>query len=370
MPKRPPNLIAPPVYRPDPTGAALRKSPPVYRPEKTIQPQVSQTTKAFSPPVPKLPAIPAAVNHGGAPPVYRPNQSAPALQPLGQRLTGGAPPVYRPSKPQMATVQRQLLRSSIQPSVQVRHVPAVATRPSGLRQGVVQRSSTSAPTTTPTYVLAAVETSRKTNFACGGFDVRRKFTVTPAPSSGGIIIQKITRTFNYLSTYEGSAGSIVLVPGALPDTVNKNANYSGWTQYWEVFKVPAGSTDSEDQDSFSLTSMASLRKRSNSETRELKEAIEATGVASSRARVIANSHYAYQTKGEFTQTGAAKFYATTTIPASCKEDKKSPAAGLPVSKTDPTGALTAASNELTFTLTATWDSAVKGTKTWGEPTLS
>jgi hypothetical protein len=235
------------------------------------------------------------------------------------------------------------------------------------RSSVLQRSG-GVPAPAPAHTLAATETRRKI-YACGGFDVRRKFTVTPAPLSGGIIIQKITRTFNSLKTYE-SVGSVLTSSITTADSVNKNANYSGWTQYWEVFAVPAGSTEAEDQDSFSLTSMASLTKRSKSETRELKEALVATGIPESRARTIANSPYAYQTTGQFVQSGAAAFYATTVVPASCKADKKSPAAGLPVSKTDPTTSLAPDSNVLNFTLTATWDSAVKGTKNWGEPALT
>jgi hypothetical protein len=214
------------------------------------------------------------------------------------------------------------------------------------------------------YTLTSTEESRELR-ACGGFEYVRKFHITPAPPAGGIIVQKIERHFHGLFQYASDKGKLREKP-VLPSVVNRHSN-PGDTQYWEVFEVKPGATEADDTDEFTLTTMSQGAKKS-------KALIDAIIDSGARA-AVAKATYSYRTLGSFTQTGEAIFYETNTVPSGptgFAVNRTSAAGLLPMTTTDPTPGLAAINHSaaLNITLNAKWNSNKKGTKNYGEPTLT
>jgi GNAT superfamily N-acetyltransferase len=256
------------------------------------------------------------------------------------------------------------------------------------RRSMLQRATATggaAPSVAPTvYVLTATEEDRKKR-ACGGFTYQRSFRLSaPAPPTGGIIVQKVERQFVNLGQYavvkeapKKSGGSGIKKPSSkkkvlkiklapiTPDLVNP-VSYPTWTRYWEIFEVPGGATELEYDDAFTLSVMSQDTPKSN----DFKKALIAKNVD----KKVVNAVYSYRTKGKFIQTGEAVFYPTNVIPPGFVKDPDSPAAGLLVTRTDPSASFAAltGSNTLSISVTAEWDSKYKnpGENNYGEPKLT
>lgn len=149
-----------------------------------------------------------------------------------------------------------------------------------------------------------------------------------------------------------------------PDGINPNAK-AAYRTYWEIFTVAAGSAVANSTDEFTLTTMA----KSTAKTGKLKTAIR-TYAARKGLIVSPAAVYSCRTKGAFVQAGEAHFYEGLAIPAGFNVNQGSPAGILPYSAALPVGLPAANSNLLSFTVTATWDSAISTNNQYGEPILT
>lgn len=170
---------------------------------------------------------------------------------------------------------------------------------------------------------------------CGGFKRTRRWRLTNGRQ--GFVIQKVTRTFT-VERFDSGAGAWTPISGAALDayvTDPDSSVHATCTQYWELWKVREDGSVVHNEDSFALCSLIP------------------------NATTIVNT-----TKGSFTITGEAYFYATDSVTADDLGFATGAvrAAGTLHSRTsDPSGDLTAnrlvaSGAAVTYTVTSTWDS--------------
>jgi hypothetical protein len=174
---------------------------------------------------------------------------------------------------------------------------------------------------------------------CGNFQRVRDWGVTNPVQ--GVIIQRITRTFNVQrhntngtwSAINGAAlNTYVTDPGSTVDATV--------LQYWELWTVSAtGAISDGGDDTFGMCSL-----------------------------IPDATHFANTTKGSFTMAGEAYFYATNLAPAALgfAANAVSTAGGLFSRSTDPAGTLggvglAPAGAAVRYSVTSTWDSSSTAT---------
>ena len=206
-----------------------------------------------------------------------------------------------------------------------------------------------APSTTrPDPVLTATSVSAdEEEGLCGNFQRARTWNV--ANPVKGLIIQKITRTFN-VEAYQN--GSWAPISGAALDnyvTDPGSSVHAATTQYWEVWAVgPRGGFGADGKkDTFGLASL-----------------IPSAGSG------------ADTTRGTYRISGEAYFYPTDLAPADLNFARTVPAAGGLFSRTsDPASDLTAngvtaTGSAVTYTVSVSWDSATSTDIDQGYPKLA
>jgi hypothetical protein len=176
---------------------------------------------------------------------------------------------------------------------------------------------------------------------CGYFERRRDWHI--ANPQQGVIIQEITRHFaveQYVAGQNGAPDTWAPLQGTDIDTyiTSRSSNaYATVTRYWELWQVDANGNVSDDgDDTFSLCSVIPDRKRKNT------------------------------TRGTYTMTGNAVFYATTLTPQGLgfARDAVAPAGGLFSTLANPASAisangLVAAGQPVQYTTTVRWDSSTQ-----------
>lgn len=237
-------------------------------------------------------------------------------------------------------------------ATEVLRAPVAAQGMPGQRRSTAHQAEPSmvyrAPTLRPDPVLSATPAGKPLEGLCGYFVRGRTWNV--ANSVKGLVIQKVTRTFN-VEAHQGN-GVWASISGAALDsyvTDPGSSVHATDTEYWEVWEVGprGGFKPSNKKDTFALTSLIP----------------DANSVTDS-------------TRGTFVIRGEAYFYPTDKTPADLGFGTNVAAAGGLFSRaSDPASDLTANSvtavgSAVTYTVTVTWNSANSTAQVEGHPALA
>ncbi|WP_327337480.1 DUF4157 domain-containing protein [Streptomyces sp. NBC_01324] len=185
----------------------------------------------------------------------------------------------------------------------------------------------------PAPVLGAVKSGADEEGLCGNFSRRRDWAI--ANPQQGVIIQHVTRQFA-VERHTGQGWAPIGGPALDGYVQNGGTVNGGEFQYWELWRVAADGTVSDGgDDTFGMTSLVENDAQVHNTTR-----------------------------GSFTISGNAHFYATTETPSAMGFSRTGAvsAGGLYSRTTDPQSELTAlglapAAGPLRYAAQATWDSS-------------
>jgi hypothetical protein len=245
---------------------------------------------------------------------------------------------------QVSSPDDEFERAAEATATEVLRAPVAAQGMPGQRRSTAHQSRPSvvyrAPSVKPDPVLSATPAGKPLEGLCGYFVRARTWNLANAVK--GLVIQKVTRTFN-VEAHQGG-GVWASISGTALDNYVTDPNASVHatdTEYWEVWEVGprGGFTPKNKKDTFALTSLIP----------------DANSVTDS-------------TKGSFVIRGEAYFYPTDKSPADLGFGTNVAAAGGLFSRaSDPasdltTNGVTAVGSAVIYTVTVTWDSTDSTTK--------